>query len=131
MARGWRARLGALGQALIELLTAELEALGADLRGSANQLKRGAIWLAVAGFFGFWTVGALFYGLIEVLALWLPRWGAVLSGTGAFLLLTLVFVLVGRACLVKIESPVQTVSKRIESHRSWLREDVLPGSEPE
>ena len=131
MRKGWRARLGALGQALVGLLTAELEALGADLRGSATQLRRGAVWLAVAAFFGFWTVGALFYALIEVLTLWLPRWGAVLAGTGGFALLTLIFVLLGRACLVKIENPVDTVNRRLESHRAWLREDVLPGPEPE
>lgn len=131
MARGWLARLKALGHALVELLSAELAALGEDLRGSALELRRGTILLAVAAFFGFWTVGALVYALIELLALWLPRWGAVLAATGAFALVTLVFVLLARARFVRLESPVQTVAKRIESHSAWLRDEVLPGPERE
>lgn len=129
--KGWLARLRSLGQALVELLSAEVAALGDDLKGSAKQLGRGAILLAVAAFFGFWTVGALAYAVVEILTFWLPRWGAVLACTGAFGLLTLIFLLLGRSRLRRLESPVQTVAKRIESHSAWLRHEVLPGSDQE
>lgn len=130
-AKGWLARVKSLGQALLELLSAEAAVLGSELRVSARQLRTGAVLLAVAAFFGFWTVGALAYAVIELLTFWLPRWGAVLACTGGFALLTLVFVLLGRARLRRLESPVQTVTKRIESHNAWVRDEVLPGPDPE
>ena len=87
--------------------------------------------LVVAAFFGFWTVGALAYALIEILTFWLPRWGAVLTGTGVLAIVTLIFVLVGRARLRRLESPMKTVTRRIESHNAWLRQEVLPDGDAE
>lgn len=114
---------------MLDLLSAELGALGEELRGSARELRRGTVLLVVAAFFGFWTVGALAYALIELIAFWLPRWGAVLAGTGIFALLTLIFLLLGRSRLRRLESPVRTVVRRVESHNAWLHDQFLPSDE--
>ncbi len=129
--KAWLTHVISLGRALLELLRAEVDALGDDLRQTARQLRGGVVLLLVAAFFGFWTVGALCYAAIELLSLWLPRWGAVLACLGAFAVLTLIFVLLGRARLRRLESPARTVTRRIESHRTWLREEVLPDPERE
>lgn len=125
-AKRWLAHLGTLGRALVELLQAELGALGDDLLATARRLRSGVVLLLVAAFFGFWTIGALAYAAIEVLTFWLPRWGAVLACLGGFAVLTLLFLLLGRARLRRLESPAKTVARRIESHSAWLREEVLP-----
>lgn len=130
-AKGWLTHLKTLARALAELLQAEVAALGDDLLRSARELRTGVVLLVVGAFFGFWTIGALAYAAIEVLSFWLPRWGAVLACLGGFALLTLVFVLLGRSRLRRLETPAQTVTRRIESHSAWLREEVLPDPESE
>ncbi len=115
----------------MELASAEVVALGDDLRASATQLRKGSVLLLVAAFFGFWTIGALAYAAVEILAFWLPRWGAVLACLGGLALLTLIFALLGRSRLKRLESPMKTVSKRIESHRVWVQDELLPGPDRE
>lgn len=129
---GFVGRLRALGRAWSELVQAELGALQSDLRVSATTLRAGAVAFAIAGFFAFWTVGGLTWALVEILAFWLPRWGAVLSATGLFALFALTFGLIGRAQLRKLESPARTVAKRVESHSQWVKQTLLgdPDSEP-
>lgn len=119
-------RLKALGRALVELLSAEVDALGEELRGSARRLRGGVVLLVIGAFFGFWTVGALAYALVEILTFWLPRWGAALAATGGFALLTAIFAVWGRSRLKRLESPMRTVARRIEGHNAWVREQLLP-----
>lgn len=130
-ARGWFGRLRALGSALIALLQAELAAIGEDLQRSARELRVGLLLLLIAGFFGFWTVGALAFAAVELTSLWLPRWGAVLVVGGAFALLTLIFVLLGRAHLRRLENPAKTVGRRLEGHSAWVQEQLLGEPEPD
>ena len=76
--RGWIELFRSLGQALFEVLRAEMEALGEDLRRSGGQLLRGLALLGGAAAVGFWTLGVLVLALIAVLAIWLPPWAAAL-----------------------------------------------------
>ena len=88
---GWLARLQQLGSAYFAVLRAEATAALQDLSASGRSLLRAALLFTVTVALGFWTVGLLVYFLIEMLALWLPRWGAVgivfalfVLGTAAF-----------------------------------------------
>ncbi len=130
-AKGWLGKLKALGTALVELLLAELATVGEDLRRSARELKSGLVLLVIGAFFAFWTVGALAYGAIEVLAIWLPRWGAVLAVGGSFALLTLLFLLLGRSRLRRLESPARMVGRRLGGHTAWVQEQLLGDPEQE
>lgn len=124
-ARGLLGRLRPLGRALVELLRAELATIGDDLKRSARELRSGAVLIAVAAFFGFWTIGALAFAAVEVVHLWLPRWGAVLIVAGAFALLTLLFLLLGRGRLRRVESPARTVGRRLEGTGAWVQNELL------
>lgn len=123
----WLGRFRVLGQALLELLRAEMEALAADLRRSAAHLRGGVVLLLAALFVAFWTLGGLVYLAVEVLALWLPRWGAVLTVCGVLAVLTIALVAAARARLRRIEKPKDTVRRHLESHIGWLESELLPG----
>ena len=118
-------RFRALGAALVELVRAELAAILEELQRSARELQRGAVLLAVAAFFGFWTIGALAFAAVEAAALWLPRWGAALAVAGLFALVVLVLLLVARAHLRKVESPARVVGRRLEGHGAWVQDELL------
>ncbi len=128
-AKGWLGGLRGLGRAAVELLQAELGALVEDLQRSARELRSGAILSAMGAFFAFWTLGALLYAAIELVTLWLPRWGAALSVGGAFGLIALILFLVARARFRAVESPSQTVSRRLEGHSEWVEQQFLSDSE--
>ena len=75
---GWLGVLRSLGQAGTDLLRSEIDALGSDLADSGASLARAVGLFLAAAFVVFWAVGALGFFSIELLALWLPRWGAAL-----------------------------------------------------
>lgn len=131
--KAWMQRLRSLGQALVELLQAEVDALGADLKGSARELGRGVALLVAAAFLVFWVLGGLAYGAVEVLSLWLPRWGAIFTVTGFWAIVALILALLGRSRLRGLEAPARTVKRHIASHTAFVRQELLPddGSEAE
>ncbi len=120
----WTSALAPLGQAGVELLRAELGALNSELQGSSRVLVRALLLLAVALFVLFWAIGALAYVLVEVAALWLPRWGAAVSVLGVFLLASWVLVIVARRRLRSVETPLGTVRRRLDEHRNWWERRV-------
>ena len=118
-------RLRSLGQALVELLQAEVDALGADLQGTASELAKALALLAGAAFLLFWVLGGLGYGAMEVLSLWLPRWGAVFTVVGVFALFALILALLGRSRLRRLEAPAATVKRHLASHKEFVRQELL------
>lgn len=118
-----------LGQALIELVKAELEALGEEFAGAGKKLAVALALLGAAAAFAFWTVAALLYTVVEVIALWLPRWGAAAIVTGVGLLAVGLLALVGIVRLRRLESPARTVGRRLADHREWWNEQLLAGAD--
>jgi uncharacterized membrane protein YbhN (UPF0104 family) len=125
----WRALVGDVGQAFLEVLRAEADALARDLGASGRALARALALAAVAGAVAFWALGLIVYLSVELLALALPRWGAAAVVLGVFVLASAALVLAARARLRAVESPDTTVRRRLAESQRWWRERVA--AEPE
>jgi len=121
---GWLARAQNLGSAFFAVLKAELSAAPEDLGESGRGLLRAALLLTVTLALGFWTVGLLVYFLIEMLALWLPRWGAVGIVFGLFLVGTVLFALACVARARRIETPAAMLDRRFRDHAAWWQQRI-------
>jgi hypothetical protein len=126
----WLELLRALGQSLADLAKAELAALQAELarNGRTLALALGLFGAALAT--GFWLIALLIYTVIQVLAIWLPLWGASLLVTGLFALLVATLALVGWLKLRRLESPAATFGRRWQGHRDWWDRRLLAESPP-
>ncbi len=122
---GWLELLRELGRAVGDLLRAELAALGEDLTANVRSLATGLALVAAAATVAFWLLGVLTLAAVEVLALWLPRWGATLIVGGVLLILLAVLGLVARGRFRRLETPAATVRRRLGGHTAWWQERVL------
>jgi hypothetical protein len=116
---GWIARAQNLGSAYFAVLRAEIQAALADLAESGRGLMRAALLFTITLALGFWTVGLLVYFLIEMLALRLPRWGAVGIVFGLFVLGTVSFAMLCVARARRIEAPTAMLDRRFRDHAAW------------
>lgn len=116
---GWLARAQNLGSAYLAVLRAEIAAALADLSASGRSLLRAALLATVTVALGFWTVGLLVYFLIEMLALWVPRWGAVGIVFALFVVGTLAFAAAAVARARRIEAPTAMLERRFRDHAAW------------
>jgi cytochrome c biogenesis protein CcdA len=124
---GWLALLRSLGQAGTDLLRSEIEALGSDLADSGASLTRAVGLFVAAAFVVFWAIGALGYFTIELLALWLPRWGAALIVLVLLLVVVWILWVVAKRKLREVEGPAATVRRRVTDHLDWWQDRVLDG----
>jgi len=128
--RRWSETFRALGSAVLGLLKAELEAFEHDVARSTKQAAIGIGLFVAAGAFGFWTLGVATYFLIQLLALWLPLWGASLVVTLAFAAVVAVLALIGSRKLQRWENPLTTARERMDDHIEWWQDRVFaPGGE--
>jgi hypothetical protein len=123
--RGWIELFRSLGQALFEVLRAEAEALGADLRRSGGQLLRGLALFGGAAAVGFWTLGVLVLTLIAVLAIWLPPWAAALIVTALFAGTAGLLAVLGWRQLRQLETPAASIRRRLDDHLDWWQNRLL------
>jgi len=128
--RGWIELFRSLGQALLEVLRAEAEALGEDLRRSGAELLRGLALLGGAAAVAFWTLGVLVLALIAVLAIWLPLWAATLIVAALFAGTTGVLAALGWRRLRRLETPAASVRRRVEDHLDWWQSRLLAEPAP-
>jgi hypothetical protein len=122
---GWLRLFRALGQSLLDVLRAEAAALGEDFARSARRLA-----VAVGLAFGllcvaFWLLGLLLLLAVELLALVLPRWGAVGIVTAVLVLVGVTLALLARRRWRELESPARTVGRRWADHLAWWQDRVL------
>lgn len=120
----WIARAQNLGSGYFAVLRAEISAALQDLAESGRGLLRAAVLFTVTIALGFWTVGLLVYFLIEMLALWLPRWGAVGIVFGIFVVATVSFALTSVARARRIETPTALLDRRFRDHAAWWQERI-------
>lgn len=121
----WIELFRALGQSLADLARAELAALQAELERNGRTLAIALALLGGAGVVGFWLVALVLYSLIQVLAIWLPLWGASLIITGLALLVVAVLALIAVSRLKRLEGPAATVGRRWRDHREWWDRRLL------
>jgi len=128
--RPWVELFRALGQSLADLARAELAALQAELARNGRTLALALGLFGAAAVVGFWLIALVIYTLIQVLALWLPEWGASAVVTGIFALAAAVLALLGRLRLRRLESPAATLGRRWQGHREWWDRRLLAESPP-
>ena len=127
--RSWRGLLRSLGTAVLELLEAEVAALGRELAANGKHLRRGALLLVL----GLGVTVAALWGLalllFELLVLVLPRWGAAATILGVEVVAALALVWAGRRALRRMENPGALVARRTREHMEWWQ-GLLGGEEP-
>ncbi len=129
----WRETFSAFGEALVEVLRAELAVITEVWSRSFRELAIALGLLAAAGYVTLVCLPALLifamvFGLHSGLG-W-PLWGAALAVAG---LVTLVVALVAGLAFKRLrdrfESPVETVKIRVADHASWWNERILSDGE--
>lgn len=126
----WLDRLAPVGEAGLELLRAEYGVVSSEIKVSARVLVKSLLLLLVGLFALFWAIGALALVLLEVGALWLPRWAAAGSVLVLFVAAGLIFATVARNRLKSVEPPTRTVRKRLDEHRDWWEDRVARFTPP-
>jgi len=121
----WIDLFRSLGEALLEVWRAELATLQDDLSRSGRQLGVALGLFGAAAVLLFWTVGLLLFALIALLHVWLPWWGAALIVLALFLIAMAILGRLGLNRLRKVESPVETVRRRVDSHLDWWQHGLL------
>lgn len=125
MSQSWSETFRALGSAFLGVLRAELAALEHDLARSAKAVGLAAALFVAAAAFGFWTLGVATYFLVQLVAIWLPLWGAALVITALFLLVTGALVFVGWRKLKGFQNPVAGSRRRLDDHMEWWQTRLL------
>lgn len=130
---------GALGRAAVDLARAEGESLSGELKGSGRTLGRSALLIVLGLFSFFWALGALAVFAVELLALYWPRWGAVLLVFGVFLGAAIALASIGWLRIKRLETPTVMLRRHWSEYRDWWtgrwgrdrrgRRDPGPGEE--
>jgi hypothetical protein len=127
---GWIEMFRGLGEALLEVLRAEVATLQEDLSRSGRIAGGALALLGAALILLFWIVGLLIFAMIAVLAIWLELWAASLIVLGLFLLATGILAWLGVNRLKKVENPVQTFRRRVDDHLDWWQNTLLRDQRP-
>lgn len=127
---GWIELFRSLGEALLEVFRAELEALQQDFSRSGRHLGVALGLLGAAAVLLFWTVGLLLFTLVLVLDIWLPLWAAALILLGLFALVTGILAWLGLRRMRQVENPVDNVRRRMDDHIDWWQHSLLAEPRP-
>ena len=130
MMTGWIELFRSLGESLLEVFRAELEALQQDFSRSGRHLGVALGLLGAAAVLVFWTVGLLLFTLVLVLDIWLPLWAAALILLGLFALVTGLLAWLGVRRLREVENPVDNVRRRMDDHIDWWQHSLLAEPRP-
>ena len=127
---GWVEMFRGLGEALLEVLRAEVATLQEDLTRS-GRIAGGALALfGVALILLFWILGLLIFSLVAVIAIWLPLWAAALTVLALFLAVAGVLSWLGMRRMQQVENPVQTFRRRVDDHLDWWQNTLLREQRP-
>ena len=129
----WLTLLKRLGEAVFELVGAELAALGDDLRGSSRGLARSLLLGVIASALALLSAMVLTLALIWALGQLFAPWLAALLVGALYALAAAVAGLAARRRLRQLEAPTETVRRHWEEQSRWFQERVLeqPSSEEE
>jgi hypothetical protein len=127
--REWIDLFRSLGEALLEVVRAELEALQGDFSRSGRHLGVALALFGGAAVLGFWIVGLILFVLITLLNVWLPLWGAALIVLGIFVLAAAILAWLGLRRFRQVENPITNVQRRVDDHLDWWQR-LLAQPEP-
>lgn len=128
MARKWISLLRSLGEALVEVLSAEVAALREDVASTGRHLAIAVVLAGVAATMVFWALGAAAFLVYQILRLWLSGWLSALIVLSLLLLLASIVGALARRRFQRVESPAATVRRRITDHQKWWEESLLEAS---
>lgn len=136
--REWIELFRSLGESLLEVLRAELEALQKDFATSGRHFGVAVLLFGGAAVLGFWIVGLLLFLLISLLYIWLQLWAAALIVLLLFVGTAAILGVLGLRQLRKVENPIENVRRRVDDHLEWWQQllaepktvDVTPAAEP-
>lgn len=136
--REWIELFRSLGESLLEVLRAELEALQKDFATSGRHFGVALGLFGGAAMLAFWIVGLVLFVLISLLSVWLELWAAALIVLALFAITAAVLVSLGLRQLKKVENPIENVRRRVDDHLEWWQRllaepktvDVTPAAEP-
>ncbi len=125
----WQDTFRALGQAVIDVLRAEMAVISETWQRSARELGKAAGILVVVAYLGLILVPSLLlFALLTGLhsGLGWPLWAAALAVAALVVVVCLVLARIALHLLQKrFESPVATVQNRFADHRAWWSERIL------
>jgi hypothetical protein len=127
---GWIEMFRGLGEALLDVLRAEVATLQEDLSRSGRIAGGALALLGVALVLLFWVVGLFIFALVAVLHIWWPLWAA--AGV-VFLLFAIaagILVWLGMGRLKQVENPVQTFRRRVDDHLDWWQNTLMREQRP-
>lgn len=124
-ADGWLEALAPLREAAVDLLRAEYGVVSSEVRSAGRSFLKAVLLLLVGLFALFWAIGAVALVVVEVAALWLPRWAAASTALALFVVVGLVLAAIARRKMKAIEPPAQTVKRRFGEHRDWWERKVV------
>jgi hypothetical protein len=130
--REWLALFRNLGDAFLELIGAEIEALADDLRRGGQRAARAVLLIAVA-----LVMGALAWSLFTVALVWglatvMRGWLAALLVGAVYAAIAIGFALSAQRQWREVEAPLDTVKRRWREQNTWFRQRLLqPASEEE
>ncbi len=127
---GWIEMFRGLGEALLDVLRAEVATLQEDLTRSGRIAGGALALLGAALILLFWIVGLLIFALVAVIAIWLPLWAAALIVLGLFLAATALLAWLGLNRMKQVENPVQTFRRRVDDHLDWWQNTLLRTERP-
>jgi hypothetical protein len=122
---GWIELFRSLGESLLEVWRAELDTLQDDFHRSGRHLGMALAFLGAAVILLFWITGLVLFSLVAVLHIWLEWWGASLIVLAFFLLAVGLLARLGVNRLKQVESPVETVRRRVDNHLDWWQHGLL------
>lgn len=126
----WGELLGRIGRSAVELWRAELKALGGELGEGGRVLLRAVLLVAIAGFLAFWALGLVLTASLAALSLVLPLWGSALVLLAVVLLAAYLLWRAASARFAQLESPVETVKRRVSDHVDWWQDQLMHDEEP-
>jgi hypothetical protein len=121
----WIDLFRSLGEALLEVWRAELATLQDDLSRSSRHLGVALGLFGAAVVLLFWAVGLLLFVLVALLHVWLPWWGAALIVLALFLIGMAILARLGLKQIRRVENPMETVRRRVDSHFDWWQHGLL------
>jgi hypothetical protein len=127
---GWIEMFRGLGEALLEVLRAEVATLQEDLTRSGRIAGGALALLGVALILLFWILGLLIFCLVAVAAIWLPLWAATLVVLVLFLAVAGVLSWLGVNRLKQVENPVETFRRRVDDHLDWWQNTLMRTERP-
>jgi hypothetical protein len=130
--REWLELFRKLGDAFLELIGAEIEALAADFQRGGRTAARAALLIGIA-----FVSGALAWSLFTVALVWglsmvMRGWLAALLVGAVYAVVAIVLAVSARRRWREVEAPLDTVRRRWRDQNTWFRERLLsPASEEE